>query len=169
MRRSEREERLARLAGRLLGDARRILTLDVPLSLDDREVVQATQETLAALPEDAFEGAVMGIHPGSATRARVVDVCTRLREGAPLLLVAQRRPSVGERARGLLTRTPPPRVPLVDLSSALLLAGLCTPRVHDDVPALLLVSARVPLSRSPLDGFFTQPSLFPQPDVDVRR
>ena len=157
MRRSEAEARVSRLAHGLFSDARRVLAVGVPLALPDRAVTQLAD--LSAL-EDAptFDAALVRLEVARGVDAQVARVRRQLADGACLLLITPSEPRPLERARALVTRTPPVLLTLEVICEALLGLGLICPRAHDDLPGSFLISARTPRERSELDVFFEQPT-----------
>lgn len=158
MRRSERGARLALLGGRLFSEAQRILCVGISLTLPDRDLTHVAD--LRALAADTtFDAALVRLDVATDVTRQVAQVRRQLRAGACLLLTTPSRPRAVERARALVTRTPPVLLTLEPICEALLGLGLVLPRVHDDLPDSFLVSARLPGERTELDVFFEQPTV----------
>jgi hypothetical protein len=93
-----------------------------------------------------------------ALRAGIAALRTKLKPGAPLVLVARSRPPVMLQVRGLLGGPAPQLIRLEALCEALLGSGLLLPRVHPGTRAYHVLSASLPRDPCTLDAFFTQPS-----------
>jgi hypothetical protein len=151
MRQSEREARLSELANKLFGPAREVLNLGTGTAVGE--------PTSSWTPARRYQAASW--RASSDTR-RVREGLTILRAalvpGAPVLLVAPRRAPVIEQLRCALRGEQAPRASLEPLCDALLLAGFCSPRVHDAVPDHVVLSAALAAQSDPLDAFFEQPT-----------
>lgn len=159
MRRSELDPKLAQLAERLFVGAREVLAVGVQATLSEHTVTVADDTAqLRSLP-GRYRAALWRLGPDtSAARAGVLALRGALLPGAPLLLLAEKRPAALDQLRAVFSREPVPRASLESLCQALLLSGYAAPRVHDSLPGWLAVSATLPAARTALDVFFEQPA-----------
>ena len=182
MRRSERDAALASVFRRVLAGACGAaaeagigLAIGLGISAPERASAVPDLSQACALKRRfssvlwvlSWDAASLGAHE----ELRASTVCaglSRLRRdvllpGATLLLVARKRAPALQQLRALLTGASVQRVHLQPLCNGVLSAGLLSPRVHDELPGWLLVSAALSPSPDALDAFFQQPR-----EADVR-
>jgi hypothetical protein len=158
MRQSERDARIAAVAEARFGSARHVLAIGSSTQLDGRERTQVDSLASALTSPGRFDALLWQLASDtSAVRTGLAGLRAQLSPSAALLLIAPKRAPLFGQLRAALAGETPKRASLPPLCGALLRSGFLSPRVHDDVPGWLLVSARLAPAADPLDAFFEQP------------
>ena len=158
--RTELDARIQELARALFRAAREVLAVGASLELEGCSVLHVDEPSHAVDARRSFDAALWllaGAAQGSPCWG-LSALRPLLRAEAPVLLAAPARAPAWAQLRALLARERAlPRPSLEALCDAVLLQGLCAPRVHAEVPGWFLVSATLPQRPSALDAFFEQP------------